>query len=267
MSLLKEHYSPKPLILTVRFRFHKRNQQDGESISQFVAVLKRLSEHCEFGQSLSDTICDRFVCGLRSEAIQKRLLTESNLTLQKAIKISTSMEMAAKEAQQLSASDQVHKVYSDARNKSNSEKACYRCRKVGHQPVDCWFKDMNYRNCGKKGHIECACKNKRHNQVKTRDLQRNIIKNSNKSMQIKCKTPNKHRVIRKQRTRMLYMFYLFQEMNEVTGWVLFWTENQYVCRWTQELRFHCCHRQHLKKCFHIAPPSPPTSHWRPILVR
>ncbi len=154
-----------------------------------MAVLKRLSEHCEFGQSLSDTICDRFVCGLRSEAIQKRLLTESNLTLQKAMKISTSMEMAAKEAQQLSASDQVHKVYSDARNKSNSEKACYRCIKVGHQPVDCWFKAMNYRNCGKKGHIECACKNKRHNQVKTRDLQRNIIKNSNKSMQIKCKTP------------------------------------------------------------------------------
>ncbi len=132
VSLLKEHYSPKPLIITVTFRFHKKNQQDGESISQFVAVLKRLSKHCEFGQSLRDTIHDRLVCGLRSEAIQKRLLTESNLTLQKAMKISTSMEMAAKEAPQLSASAQVHKVYSDARSKSNSEKACYRCGKEGH---------------------------------------------------------------------------------------------------------------------------------------
>lgn len=40
VRLLKDHYSPKPLIIAERFRFHKRNQQDGESISQFVAVLK-----------------------------------------------------------------------------------------------------------------------------------------------------------------------------------------------------------------------------------
>lgn len=113
---------PKPLIIAERFRFHKRNQQDGESISQFVAVLKWLSEHCEFDQSLSDTIRDRLVCGFRSEAIQKRLLTESNLTLQKAIEISTSMEMAAKEAQQLSASAQLHKVYSDTRHVINAGK-------------------------------------------------------------------------------------------------------------------------------------------------
>ncbi|KAL1255339.1 hypothetical protein QQF64_013400 [Cirrhinus molitorella] len=67
VSLLKEHNSPKPLIIAERFRFHKRNQQGGESISQFVAVLKRLSEHCEFGQSLSDTLRDRLVCGLRRD--------------------------------------------------------------------------------------------------------------------------------------------------------------------------------------------------------
>lgn len=108
---------------------------------------------------MSDTICDSLVCGLRSEAIQKRLLSESNLTLQKATEISTSMEMAAKEAQQLSASTQVHKVYSDMRNKSNSEKACYRCGKVGHHPGDCWCKEINFRNYGKKSHIERACKN------------------------------------------------------------------------------------------------------------
>ncbi|XP_061892213.1 uncharacterized protein LOC133642088 [Entelurus aequoreus] len=66
-----------------RFRFHKRNQEEGESVSQFIAVLKRLSEHCEFGLSLNDTIRDRLVCGLRSEAIQKRLLTEADLTLEK----------------------------------------------------------------------------------------------------------------------------------------------------------------------------------------
>ena len=41
------------------------------------------------------------VCGLRSEAIQKRLLTEKALTLDMAVEISVSMETAAKEALQL----------------------------------------------------------------------------------------------------------------------------------------------------------------------
>ncbi len=64
LALLQEHYAPKPLIIAERFRFHERNPVAGESIAQFVAVLKRLSGHCEFGTALKDTIRDRFVCGL-----------------------------------------------------------------------------------------------------------------------------------------------------------------------------------------------------------
>uniref|UniRef100_A0AAZ3P2I5 Tick transposon n=1 Tax=Oncorhynchus tshawytscha TaxID=74940 RepID=A0AAZ3P2I5_ONCTS len=114
VATLKGH-SPKPLVIAERFRFHKRNQEEGESISQFVAVLKQF-EHCEFGRSMSDTIRDRLVCGMRSEAIQKRLLTESNLTSQRAIEVSMSMEMANKDAQ-LSASTQVHKMSTEFKKK------------------------------------------------------------------------------------------------------------------------------------------------------
>lgn len=85
-------------MIAERFCFHKRNQEEGKTLTMFVAALKKLSKHCEFGDVLNDTIRDRLLCGLRSEAIQKRLLSESNLTLQKATKISVSMELAAKEA-------------------------------------------------------------------------------------------------------------------------------------------------------------------------
>lgn len=148
VALLQEHYAPKPLTIAERFRFHKRKQLEGESIAQFVAVLKRLSEHCEFGTVLNDTIRDRFVCGLCSKTIQKRLLCESNLTLEQAIEISVSMEMAAKEAQELSVSSQVHKVYSEKMRPDG--KACYRCGKSGHLAQKCWFKDKDCRNCVKK---------------------------------------------------------------------------------------------------------------------
>ncbi|XP_041714063.1 transmembrane 9 superfamily member 4-like [Coregonus clupeaformis] len=49
----------------------------------FAAELKR----CEFNDVLNYTIRDKLVCGLRSEAAQKSLLTESNLSLAKAIEV------------------------------------------------------------------------------------------------------------------------------------------------------------------------------------
>lgn len=60
----------------------------------FVMVLKRLAEYCEFDDVLNDRLRDRLVCGLHSKGIQKRLLTESSLTLQRAFDLSTSMEFA-----------------------------------------------------------------------------------------------------------------------------------------------------------------------------
>jgi len=47
------------------------------------------------------TLCNRFVCGLHNESIQKRLLSESNLTLTRAIDIAFVMETAAKDAREL----------------------------------------------------------------------------------------------------------------------------------------------------------------------
>ncbi|KAK3556351.1 hypothetical protein QTP70_007083 [Hemibagrus guttatus] len=45
-----------------------------------MAELWRLAEHCQFGDGLSDMLRDRLVCGLHSESMQKRLLTERDLT-------------------------------------------------------------------------------------------------------------------------------------------------------------------------------------------
>ncbi len=157
VATLAAHFAPKPLLIAERFRFHKRNQEEGESVTVFVAALRKLAEHCEFNDVLNDTIRDRLVCGLRSEAAQKRLLTESALTLEKAIEISVSMELAAKESHQLNSSAKLHMVSTEEKG---AQSKCYRCDKSGHFAAECWSKDINCRKCGKKGHIECACKSK-----------------------------------------------------------------------------------------------------------
>jgi hypothetical protein len=62
-QLLKnlDHYHPKPSIIVQRFSFHTQAQKQGETIVEYVAELKRLSEGCEFTAVLNDMLRDRLV--------------------------------------------------------------------------------------------------------------------------------------------------------------------------------------------------------------
>ena len=94
VALLNAQLNPKPSIIAERYRFHKRNQGPTETVMEYVAELRKLSVHCNFDAVLNDTLRDRLVCGLKHEYIQKRLLSESDIDLNKAIKVSVAMETA-----------------------------------------------------------------------------------------------------------------------------------------------------------------------------
>ena len=159
VAALKRHYEPKPLVIAERFKFHRRVQAPGESVSTFVAELRRLTIHCEFRAHLDEALRDRLVCGLSSEATQKRLLTEPDLTFAKAVEIATSMEEAAKNARTLQSSGttarDVNKVGQGPRDISDR---CYRCGKPGHRAVHCPMKSERCHSCGKIGHTRAVCR-------------------------------------------------------------------------------------------------------------
>ena len=54
-TALKDHYHPKPIVISERFSFHKRNQKEGE-VTDYVVALKKLSIDCEIGTSLQDAL-------------------------------------------------------------------------------------------------------------------------------------------------------------------------------------------------------------------
>lgn len=84
ITAMKTHLHPKPLTIAERFKFHQRNQKEGETIAQYLAELRKLTQHCDFGDKLDETLRDRLVCGMLSGQTQKRLLAEKDLTLQRA---------------------------------------------------------------------------------------------------------------------------------------------------------------------------------------
>ncbi|KAL5500514.1 hypothetical protein EMCRGX_G012092, partial [Ephydatia muelleri] len=132
---LVEHFEPKPLVIAERFRFYRRTQEEEESVTEFLAQLRRLATHCQFGAFLEEALRDRLVCGLRNHSIQRRLLSESNLSLQKAVEVSTAMEAAELNSKTISTSsvtEEVKQVSSSTSTSVNGPKkkpVCFRlCR-------------------------------------------------------------------------------------------------------------------------------------------
>ena len=164
---LRHHFEPQPLVIAERFHFHRCNQASGESISEYVAELRRLATHCDFGNYLEEALRDCLICGIRHENTQKRLLSEANLTLSKAIEITCNIEVMETQATQLkgTSSVPVMNVRPTTRNQSRDTTAqhasCTCCGGRNHRAKDCLFKDARCHKCNKLGHLAKVCRSKR----------------------------------------------------------------------------------------------------------
>ena len=157
IDVMKDHLRPKPVVIAERFKFHRRNQGDGETVAQYMVELRKLAEYCDFKDYLNEDLRDRFVCGLQSEATQRRLLTEAELNLKKAFETAQGMETASKQASELQASTKAQA--SPMIQHVSQQHPCSRCGRKGHSPDDCYFRQQTCRRCGKTGHIAKMCRN------------------------------------------------------------------------------------------------------------
>ena len=110
--LVKEHHQPAPSFIVQRYNFNMRNQcnKQKNQFSDFIARLRRLSEHCKYCRAiLDDILCDCLVCGIRDNRIQQRLLAEPDLKFQKARELALAAEPASRNSQDLQASKTSHR--------------------------------------------------------------------------------------------------------------------------------------------------------------
>ena len=96
VDTLEKHFSPKPSEIVERYKFHSLNRDEDKGVAAYVAELRKLTEHCNFGDTLPEMLRDRLACGIKNEKIQRRLLAERKFTLKKAEEIALGEELAAK---------------------------------------------------------------------------------------------------------------------------------------------------------------------------
>ncbi|KAL7861715.1 hypothetical protein SRHO_G00131560 [Serrasalmus rhombeus] len=185
LAALKSFFVPKINVVAERNKFRQRSQRPGESVVQFVAALRGLLVHCDFGTLADDMIRDQLVEKTCNSRIRERLLLETDLTLQKAITIAGQMESAATEAKAMTCPGDVvvkavhARSYVSTKPRRSSQfevtqkqtasnfhrtaqnKTCYRCGSLSHLAnyPKCPAKQVTCKKCTKIGHFARVCRN------------------------------------------------------------------------------------------------------------
>ena len=182
MTVLREHFHPRPSVTVARFRFFTCSRHVNEPVQGYIARLRQLSRDCQFGSFLDEMIRDRLVCGIKSELIQSRLLSEPELSLQKATEMAVALETAGRNQLELagaagpgeqSSESTVQRIQTSAESQQSRDsrrtskhykpsdlkaQKCWRCLSNKHQEAECYFKRERCFRCSKYGHTSAAHK-------------------------------------------------------------------------------------------------------------
>lgn len=109
-KILLNKYDPPGLITTNRYLFSRRDQRDGETAAEFILTLQELASKCNYGTSINEHCADRLICGLKNENVRRKLLSEPNLTFEKAKEIVLQEEAIRQQSEALSGTASISSI-------------------------------------------------------------------------------------------------------------------------------------------------------------
>ena len=161
-----------------RFQFNRRNQETGESIDEYLSVLRNMAKTCGFCDCMRELlIMDRLLLGILDDKTREELLSTHDLTLMKAIEISRAREAATLHMKALK-SEEINKVKETSKQKKHKKhmdltkskpcrtedpptisKKCLFCTQVHVMKKElcpAWGKSCT--SCGGKNHFSASSK-------------------------------------------------------------------------------------------------------------
>lgn len=157
--------------------FRNRLQKESESIEQYVTDLRLKSQTCNFGTLCDSLIRDQIVVGVQDNKVRLYLLKETDLTLEKAIKMCQASESAKAQIKTFSKENETVEVDAVQRTKPKVTYAkkkearpkqesgnCERCG-MKHAPKQCPAFGKECRKCGGKNHFAKCCFSKKRVQL------------------------------------------------------------------------------------------------------
>ena len=160
LKTVKDYQDPTPSVIVSRFKFGSCSRRAGQTIADYVAVLRKASQHCSFENALEDRLLEQLVIGVGDERMQRRLLSEKTLDFSNAVRICLALETSAKDAHLLSSNGERAEAVQAVRAGSSGMSAgrvCWRCSGANHSADVCRFRNSKCYNCSGMGHVSKAC--------------------------------------------------------------------------------------------------------------
>ena len=102
------------------------------------------------------------MCGVRNNAIQKRLLTEDKLSMEKALEIAQGMETAEHDLKTMKNGVLTTPTVLHLPTKFDLVKrSCYRCGQSNHSEKECRFKEAKCHKRCRQDYIALVCQSKK----------------------------------------------------------------------------------------------------------
>lgn len=162
----REYFTPKTNVTYERYTFNKLTQVDGETFDEFFTKVKTQSAKCEFGALNDSLVRDKIIIGIRNDKVREKLLSEDEVTLDRATQICRASELTSTQLK-LIQKDEIPGVNAIVKPKwkkqsssSTSDEKSFDCTRCGtkHKPKECPAFNQKCNKCKKSGHYAKMCR-------------------------------------------------------------------------------------------------------------
>lgn len=154
LDILTKHFTPQVNTLYERHVFRNMQQNDNETVAQFVVRLKLQASYCNYGGQQMEHIRDQVVEKCKSSEMRRKFLGKGNtLTLENVLEISRIFEAS---------NEQANIIENKHQQVNRIKEKCYRCGSVDHKSYDktCPARNQVCHKCNITGHFKKQCRTK-----------------------------------------------------------------------------------------------------------